>query len=56
MIPIEITFIQQFTQIGNAVPVRLALALGKELGKAIFAISDETVVFREREQSLSPEL
>jgi len=38
-----ITILQQIRQIGNAVPVPLALALGKELGAALIQAWREEV-------------
>ena len=39
----DITILQQIRQIGNAVPVPLALALGKELGAALIQAWREEV-------------
>lgn len=44
--------IQQLRQIGNAVPVPLACALGKELGKAMLKVWKE----EEHKRDMSPEV
>ena len=47
---------QQLRQIGNAVPVPLALALGKEVGKAYIKYLQEKRGTEERERQQSPEV
>lgn len=47
---------QQFMQIGNAVPVPLAFALGKEICKAVIQMWKEDDAKEEREREESPEV
>ena len=47
---------QQYRQIGNAVPVPLAFALGKEICKAVLIMWKEEDQRDEREREESPEL
>ena len=47
---------QQLMQIGNAVPVPLALALGKAIGKAAVQMWDEDEQKRRTVRASSPEI
>ena len=49
-------FFQQYKQIGNAVPVPLALALGRELGKAFIKHWELEQQRGEDERELSPDV
>ncbi|THH29585.1 hypothetical protein EUX98_g4594 [Antrodiella citrinella] len=46
----------QLKQIGNAVPIPLGLALGKELGKALYTMWRAQEGVEERERAASPEI
>lgn len=47
---------QQHRQIGNAVPVPLALALGKELGKALIKLWKQQEEREDEDRAQSPEI
>ena len=46
---------QQLKQIGNAVPIPLGVALGKELGKALVIMWKQMDKIAEEEREASPE-
>lgn len=47
--------VQQLKQIGNAVPIPLGVALGKELGKALVIMWKQLDKIAEEEREASPE-
>lgn len=47
---IDLSVVQQYRQIGNAVPVPLALALGRSLGEVLLKM------WEDKERAGSPEL